>query len=423
MKIAFMAFLVAVPTIVLAQSPDPVVTPVGGEPRVVEMRENHANGVLAKLYSTIDGKAEGLWQEWDEEGRPRYYGEWKNGKGEGVWLYFHPNGMVRDKSRAVADVWHGITEGWHANGVKAFDGEFIDGVRRNPFRYWNEEGRPTGPWAEMGEAAQLSETMPKTVDLGQWPEDFAIWDFSLTPDLQTMFVATGDEDGANRRILQRTWRNGSWQPLEPAPFNDLTAAEGLPIVSLDGEWVYFSSDRQTKEEPENTARELYRASRASGWKDVQRITRTPDYGEISFSHAQDGRGVMWTAGRPGGSDKMGLYEVLLQESDEGTPASLHIVASLNDLHVNDPSGENFAGISRDGNTIVFANYDIGGEGTGEDLYVSRRVTSGWSDPISLGADVNTAAGESNPILIGDGRTLLFLRAAPTARNVYALRLP
>lgn len=423
MKKMIAALLFSVPGATLAQSPEPVLTPLAFEHNVQEIRESHPNGALAKLYYTVDGQAEGLWQEWDEQGRLTYIGEWKNGRGEGIWIYFHPSGIVRERSRAIADAWHGISEGWHPNGVKAFEGEYTYGARLRPFRYWNEAGSPIGPWAQTSRNTALSGTDAQLLDFGEFPEDFAIWDFSLTPDLETVFIATGDPDGSNRRMYQREWRDGKWQALEPAPFGDITAQEGTPIVSRDGEWVYFSSDRHKVEEPENVRRDLYRASRSSGWRDVERVTNTPIYSEIMISYADDGRGVMWTAYRPDGSSEMGLYEVRFTEATETEMANIEIVASLNDLHVNDPSGENFAAISRDGETIVFANYDIGGEGTGEDLYVSRRQTEGWSEPVPLGHGVNTEAGESNPFYTADGETLLFLRGSGEGHGIYAVTAP
>jgi antitoxin component YwqK of YwqJK toxin-antitoxin module len=420
MKFGIAALLLFSFAAVSAQQPNPVLTPAESDPKAEEVREFHENGQLSKLFFRRDGQADGFWQEWDEEGRPRYFGEWSNGKGEGLWLYFHPNGVVRERSHVLDDIWHGVTEGWHPNGQKAFDGIFTNGVRLNIFRYWNETGLPAGPWAEVGLAQSPDGAEPRKIAFGEWPEDFAKWDFSLTPDLQTMFIATGDEDGANRRILQRRWQNGKWLELEPAAFGNTSAAEGTPIASYDGEWVYFSSDRHKAAEPDNTLRDIYRASRSSGWKEVQRVTQTPAYGEISLSYALNGRGVMWTDRRMDGSRQMGLYEVRLSESGPADPPQIEVVSGLNDFHENDPSNENYAAISPDGATLVFANYDIGGGGTDEDLYLSRTSATGWTRPVSLGPLVNTAGFESNPLFVGDGKVLLFQRAVGDMREIYSV---
>ena len=68
-------------------------------------------------------------------------------------------------------------------------------------------------------------------------------------------------------------------------------------------------------------------------------------------------------------------------------------------------------VSRDGLERVFVSNREGGFG-GLDVYVTTRanVADPWSTPVNLGANVNTAAGESRPSLSGDGRRLHFGRA-------------
>jgi Tol biopolymer transport system component len=59
-------------------------------------------------------------------------------------------------------------------------------------------------------------------------------------------------------------------------------------------------------------------------------------------------------------------------------------------------------------TIVFASNRPGGPG-GADLWLSTRSTRGaaFSAPTAL-LDVDTAAGEGDPCLASDGRTLYFV---------------
>ncbi len=66
---------------------------------------------------------------WFEQGGVRFYSEWKAGKGDGVWIYFHENGEISERAQVLDDIWHGVAEGWYANGNKAFESTFVHGKR------------------------------------------------------------------------------------------------------------------------------------------------------------------------------------------------------------------------------------------------------------------------------------------------------
>lgn len=401
-----------------AQTWQPVLTPALGDSGADVEITRHPNGQLAKRVFRRNGQPHGLWQEWDSAGRVTYVAEWRDGQGEGVWMYFHPNGLVRAREWVTRDVWHGPSEGWHANGQKAFEGINTRGVKDAPFRYWREDGRPYGPWVELLAATET----PRPVVPDGWPADFNAWDVTFAPDLELLFVGTGDNDGNQRRIMMRRWQRGTWQPVERAPFADSTADEGSPIVSGDGAWVYFNSTRHVAQEPNNPKRELYRASRASGWRTVERITFTPTYGEVALTLARDGSGVLWS-GRTHGDPSTALYEVQLDSASATREASrLRIVRDLSSLHTGDTSGEAFPVLSPDGSVLLLSNYDIGGPGTKEDIFMVRRTSSGWSTPERLSALVNSPGDEKAVQLLEDGRTLLF--SAPRAERapVYRVRL-
>lgn len=400
-------------TPVTAQSYQPVLSPTPGDSGATEETTRHPNGQLAKRLFLKNGKPHGLWQEWDTAGRVTYAADWRDGEGEGLWLYFHPNGIVRERSWVTRDVWHGPTEGWHANGQKSNEGTFVRGAKLAPFRYWREDGTPRGPWMELLTPSRS----PVAVINEGWPTGFNAWDITLTSDLEVLFVGTGDSEGNKRRIMMRRWQQNAWQPVALAPFADTTATEGTPTVSADGEWVYFSSTRHVATEPSNTKRELYRASRASGWRKVERVTYTPKYGEVSLSVARDGRGVMWS-GAPDGAARTGIYEVRLLSSPakgatSATPRVV-IVADLTSLHKGDTSGEAFPVLSPDGSFLLFSNYDIGGPGTKEDLFITRRTATGWSVPLRLTTGANSSGDEKAVQLLDEGRVLLF--ASPRAEG-------
>jgi hypothetical protein len=68
-------------------------------------------------------------------------------------------------------------------------------------------------------------------------------------------------------------------------------------------------------------------------------------------------------------------------------------------------------VRKDEREIVFSSNRAGGLG-GQDIWSATpdSVEDVWSAPVNLGANVNTAAGESRPSFSWDAETLLFGRA-------------
>lgn len=81
--------------------------------------------------------------------------------------------------------------------------------------------------------------------------------------------------------------------------------------------------------------------------------------------------------------------------------------SLSD-QINSEYNEGTCTISADGRKLIFTSC-MGRKGYGNcDLFVSEKVGDRWSIPVNLGAEVNSAAWESQPSLSADGRTLYFV---------------
>ena len=80
---------------------------------------------------------------------------------------------------------------------------------------------------------------------------------------------------------------------------------------------------------------------------------------------------------------------------------------LNDATANDIQPN----VRRDGLEVVFSSNRTGGLGA-QDIWVSTRASfnSSWSTPVTVGAAVNTAASETRPSLSRNARQLLFGRA-------------
>ena len=81
-----------------------------------------------------DGKEEGRWTWWHKNGRKSTEGEYRTGRLEGVWTTWYDNGQKHVEDRWRNGVQDGQQTKWYTNGQLQMQGEW-------------ERGRPVGRWA------------------------------------------------------------------------------------------------------------------------------------------------------------------------------------------------------------------------------------------------------------------------------------
>ncbi len=75
--------------------------------------------------------------------------------------------------------------------------------------------------------------------------------------------------------------------------------------------------------------------------------------------------------------------------------------------INTKYNEGAQSLSADGKTMYFSACNKKGGQGGCDIYYAKYRETGWSDPVNLGAPVNTKQWESQPSISPDGQTLYF----------------
>jgi hypothetical protein len=113
----------------------------------------------------------------------------------------------------------------------------------------------------------------------------------------------------------------------------------------------------------------------------------------------DGLSLYFASDRPGGFGGVDVW-VAHRVTSEGpwdTPVNLGTT-------INSADAETGPSLSLDGHLLFFASNRAGGEGN-FDIYVSHRADAnddlGWSEPVNVGAGVNSSTGEFGPWYSGD----------------------
>jgi antitoxin component YwqK of YwqJK toxin-antitoxin module len=104
------------------------------------LTESFPNG-KPKLWVTVkNGLANGLWQEWLENGHLRYNAYWLQGKGHGLWQYFHDNGVLKYEESYIMDIPNGISRAYYNSGKLQHDFFYLNGKKEGTWRYYAETG-------------------------------------------------------------------------------------------------------------------------------------------------------------------------------------------------------------------------------------------------------------------------------------------
>ncbi len=174
--------------------------------------------------------------------------------------------------------------------------------------------------------------------------------------------------------------------------------EFAPIISADGQFLYFTSDR-----PGGVGGQDIWFSRRKGaaWTEARNLSElnTPgDEGLDSFN--RDTGKFYFTATREGGAGKNDIYVTARTEKGWSEPENMG--APIN-TEYNDAN----ASVSTDGKKLFFVSDRPGGSG-GYDIWMSELGPDGkWSPPANLGKTINTDRWEGNVFIAPDGETLYF----------------
>jgi Tol biopolymer transport system component len=213
-------------------------------------------------------------------------------------------------------------------------------------------------------------------------------------------------------VAAATAATAAWQtPVNLGANVNSSSNDWYPVLTPDGWTMFFVSDR-----PGGYGdADLYRSNRSStGWSaPVNLGTNVNASGvDTGLSLNADGSRMYFASDCAGGLGNLDIWYAPVTNGQPG--AKVHLPAPINTTSI-----ECCPVLAPDGNTLYFSSGRPGGYG-GDDLYTSTWNGSVWSEPVNMGATLNTAGYECPRWISSDGNTLLFLTNRTGGQGSYDL---
>jgi len=233
-------------------------------------------------------------------------------------------------------------------------------------------------------------------------------DAVFSPEGNEFYYTLASPEGARRHDIVRVRRVGdSWTGPEVVSFS--TGGNNMePFVTVDGEKLFFASDRPARSGGNSRDFNIWVAERSGdSWGDPVEVGGAVQSAEneIYPSVARNGT-LYFTAARPGGEGGKDLYRAPLVDGLYGE------VENLGNA-INTEHDEFNAFIEPNEHFIIFSSMGREDGVGGIDLYVSYRAADGtWSKARNLGDRINSKSVDYCPFVTNDGKYLFFTSCRP-----------
>jgi Tol biopolymer transport system component len=232
---------------------------------------------------------------------------------------------------------------------------------------------------------------------------------AFTPDAKKVYFTRSDVQFSDNTIMESSLRNGRWTEPKVASFSGVWR-DSEPFVSPDGNKLFFVSNRPLKEGGNSLvansngrsfpgANIWYVEKKGDDWSEAVHVDVDVNGSVMIYNPSVAANGNLYFSGLVEKDQKAtAIFRSAYNNGIYGKAEKM----PFNDARYTfmDPS------VSPDERFIVFA---FNGPGTigSADVYIIKQKDGKWSEPVNLGASVNSASPENAPCLSPDGKTVYF----------------
>ncbi len=200
------------------------------------------------------------------------------------------------------------------------------------------------------------------------------------------------------------------QPINLGAGVNTISDDMMPQINPTGTRLYFTSSRQggmddiDEDEENDWGEDLYFIeTKGTGWGRPQLlpepINTYDNDGTSTFS--ADGQQLIYVKCGDDGIGSCDLWTCELNGTTWSKPSNLGNV-------VNDEEWDSQPSLSADGQSLAFVSTRGGTYNGSMDIFISRKNKFGqWGVPVNAGTKINTPFGEKSPYLAPDGKTMYF----------------
>ncbi|MGL4411016.1 MAG: toxin-antitoxin system YwqK family antitoxin [Bacteroidales bacterium] len=106
-----------------------------------ELREFFPDSTLRLEMSIKDGKPQGSYVVYHENGKPHEVRAYRNGLFHGIWRTYNEAGMLVAEAEYRDNLKHGTWRVWDDNGVMRYETHYTKGKKSGTWLMWDEKGK------------------------------------------------------------------------------------------------------------------------------------------------------------------------------------------------------------------------------------------------------------------------------------------
>jgi Tol biopolymer transport system component len=229
---------------------------------------------------------------------------------------------------------------------------------------------------------------------------------AFMPDGRTVYFVKSTPSFSFWTICVSRFVRGRWTAPEVAPFSG-QYADADPFITRDGAHLYFISTRPASASGRGAAKDLdiWVVDRAGeGWSEPRRLPEPINSGGAEWFPTLAANGTIYFGSdRPGGLGRTDLYRARVVDGRYGEAENLG-------APINTAANEFEPLVAPDERYIIFMGGGRQGGAGAFDLWVTYARDGSWTPPAALGGGVNSPANEYSPAFSPDGRLFFWASA-------------